>query len=511
MSTTATSRVRSGSGKSRSGCLTCKTRRIKCDEGKPSCLRCINTGRTCDGYRVPESKPSLRLLSSSLPGDTKERRALHFFITCTAPGLTGYLPSSGFWEQTVIQACISEPALRHTAVAIGSVHELLCTNNQENRHDVSLYSLQQYSKSIRHINRPSLKNPEAYKPELILLSCVLYVCFDSLRDQHEIAHYHLRAGLNIIAQWKKGRIKLSADTEHLVDHVLTPLFTQLGIQAGLFISPTNVDNIVPIWTYLYEMNGTKHINCTSMEEATRELDIIISKVMYIFSRPPTVEGPDRARQFSALLQRCKALETFLNSYNIATMSQKDLHAATLIKIYLLMLVILGRKRSFNYLAPVLDDIEPPELNNDFQTMINLIRSLISTTNPATPSSKSSFTSNIGVIVPLYITVVHSRNVALRYEALDLLKLAPRKEGMWDSSQVAQVCARVLAVEVERRQMEATENLQRHNEKLIQVKANLVSENMLSNEYSVELVFKSENYGEDDEQVHMRSEWLTISS
>ncbi|KAH8701545.1 hypothetical protein BGW36DRAFT_371084, partial [Talaromyces proteolyticus] len=36
--------------KSRGGCITCKIRRKKCDEMRPSCQRCTGTGRKCDGY-----------------------------------------------------------------------------------------------------------------------------------------------------------------------------------------------------------------------------------------------------------------------------------------------------------------------------------------------------------------------------------------------------------------------------------------------------------------------------
>ncbi|OJJ45805.1 hypothetical protein ASPZODRAFT_68872 [Penicilliopsis zonata CBS 506.65] len=36
--------------KSRGGCRRCKTRHIKCDEAKPSCLRCVSKGKECPGY-----------------------------------------------------------------------------------------------------------------------------------------------------------------------------------------------------------------------------------------------------------------------------------------------------------------------------------------------------------------------------------------------------------------------------------------------------------------------------
>ncbi|KAI1361925.1 hypothetical protein F5Y08DRAFT_313400 [Xylaria arbuscula] len=36
--------------KARTGCLTCKRRRVKCDEAKPHCTRCVKSGHTCAGY-----------------------------------------------------------------------------------------------------------------------------------------------------------------------------------------------------------------------------------------------------------------------------------------------------------------------------------------------------------------------------------------------------------------------------------------------------------------------------
>lgn len=36
--------------RTRTGCLTCKRRRVKCDEAKPSCYCCQKSNRKCDGY-----------------------------------------------------------------------------------------------------------------------------------------------------------------------------------------------------------------------------------------------------------------------------------------------------------------------------------------------------------------------------------------------------------------------------------------------------------------------------
>lgn len=40
-------------GKPSGGCKLCRARRIKCDETKPACLKCLRAKRQCPGYRDP--------------------------------------------------------------------------------------------------------------------------------------------------------------------------------------------------------------------------------------------------------------------------------------------------------------------------------------------------------------------------------------------------------------------------------------------------------------------------
>ncbi|KAH8803513.1 hypothetical protein F5884DRAFT_805746 [Xylogone sp. PMI_703] len=45
--------VMSSRGKPSKGCAPCRTKRTKCDYGRPSCSQCLRTGRNCHGYRDP--------------------------------------------------------------------------------------------------------------------------------------------------------------------------------------------------------------------------------------------------------------------------------------------------------------------------------------------------------------------------------------------------------------------------------------------------------------------------
>jgi hypothetical protein len=89
---------RLGIKKSRSGCVSCKERRVKCDEEKPECKRCILAGRRCEGYSVstPSSRSSFSPPIHQSPslvlhiGDS-QRRTYDFFLSRAAPRISGPL------------------------------------------------------------------------------------------------------------------------------------------------------------------------------------------------------------------------------------------------------------------------------------------------------------------------------------------------------------------------------------------------------------------------------------
>ncbi|KAM3512113.1 hypothetical protein MY11210_004249 [Beauveria gryllotalpidicola] len=59
--------------KTRTGCITCRIRRVKCDEAKPMCNRCMTSGRMCDGYKNPPQKPSKQSVSTASDGVPEPR------------------------------------------------------------------------------------------------------------------------------------------------------------------------------------------------------------------------------------------------------------------------------------------------------------------------------------------------------------------------------------------------------------------------------------------------------
>ena len=63
--------------RTKTGCQTCRTRRIKCDETKPECLKCIKSNRKCEGTVQYEPRKSRKLILLTGVGYGVKREGTH--------------------------------------------------------------------------------------------------------------------------------------------------------------------------------------------------------------------------------------------------------------------------------------------------------------------------------------------------------------------------------------------------------------------------------------------------
>ncbi|CZT51716.1 uncharacterized protein RSE6_12903 [Rhynchosporium secalis] len=150
-------------------------------------------------------------MPSLLPGSAQEKRGFQYFLTQTGGGLSGFY-SSDFWERYVLQSSAAEPSLRHAIIANGSIREEFANRRLVYGRDESLADGKQATLTA-------------------LMSCILFVCFDSLRGHFVSAMAHLKSGLKILRDLKVT----SAEEENAIETNISPLFLRLSIQAILFI------------------------------------------------------------------------------------------------------------------------------------------------------------------------------------------------------------------------------------------------------------------------------------
>ncbi|KAH6676838.1 hypothetical protein B0J14DRAFT_361431 [Halenospora varia] len=189
--------------KVRTGCKTCKTRRVKCDEGKPGCLRCEKSGWNCDGYpqKPSQTRPILpRLDPNFLPiffqprininGDEHEIRYFRYFAENMAHEIAGFFDWE-LWTRLFPQACQSEDSLRHVIIAmaasrIADKDPLNPQNSTGNTHWHRQSALRHYSKAIKAMKENSIKGNQ--DPRSIMLNCIILLCFETM-------HYHQTSGI----------------------------------------------------------------------------------------------------------------------------------------------------------------------------------------------------------------------------------------------------------------------------------------------------------------------------
>ncbi|KAL9075631.1 MAG: hypothetical protein Q9157_003939, partial [Trypethelium eluteriae] len=102
---TTAPRSRASRRRTKTGCLTCRKRRIKCGEERPICNNCIKSKRHCEGYnprvvfkppntdfRVPGGGSTIPFHTGSLPGTARTPHQNQILQTAQAFPLTPLLP-----------------------------------------------------------------------------------------------------------------------------------------------------------------------------------------------------------------------------------------------------------------------------------------------------------------------------------------------------------------------------------------------------------------------------------
>ncbi|PKX97261.1 Zn(II)2Cys6 transcription factor [Aspergillus novofumigatus IBT 16806] len=133
-------RARRTHQKSRLGCKTCKKRRVKCDEKKPTCTNCRQHAVICDyatesaapsrpsrrQYRFRQSKYEVQI-DSPMTTDTSVQSStdlhlFHHFVTSAASTATEGHDPKHLWDIHVPQWGFAFPSILHLILAFSALH-----------------------------------------------------------------------------------------------------------------------------------------------------------------------------------------------------------------------------------------------------------------------------------------------------------------------------------------------------------------------------------------------------
>ncbi|EPE34444.1 Zn2/Cys6 DNA-binding protein [Glarea lozoyensis ATCC 20868] len=449
--------VRVWAPRRKTGCITCKVRRIKCDETKPTCQKCSTTGRKCDGYasdispNLPVSSSFLNLpISPSLspapslhqPSDLRENRAFDHFITITAPQLSGHF-SPKIWLQYVPRLSINQPALRHAVIAIAAIHEGYTRglqNPERNTHlEAYSFALKHYSLSITNLQEVIATGDSSIEP--ILSCCALYVVFDSLRGNYAAAATHLKAGMKLLADYLSNTMRNKTESGEQIVRA----FTALGLQVGTFIDSVLPDDTTSIWTHIEIINRGFKPRFETVDDARHALNMILNRFMaYHTHRRIQLESQNTATHTTSInttlpdiLQDLTRWSRSLDAIILkprANLSATALKGSVLLQVHHASLSLLVH-------TAVLEASGFSHFNSTslYGKIVSLSRTLI-------VGDTASISSDLGLIGPLFATVSRCTDRRIRCEALELLRGVPRREGMWDADVLVRITSGMLEIE-----------------------------------------------------------------
>ncbi|KAF7916318.1 hypothetical protein BELL_0209g00060 [Botrytis elliptica] len=440
-------RSRSKFKKSRGACLTCKIRHIKCDEGKPKCVKCSSTGRICE-YHNPQdeaivlSQNHAQSRVTIVPGlgstrSSKEHRYFDQFRHRTMYGLMGVNQDSEFWRRMILQLSEAYPAVLHAVVAISALHEHISRPSAATER---VY-LQQYNKSIRHIRSLESDN----KIQVTLACCIIFVCLENAQGNHERALEHLENGLRVYNVWALQDIRPAVKQ---AQEKILEIITRFDVQATSFW-----DSRKPL---LVPDSNSKEPECgdrfPSLHAASIAQQFYELRIFYVLTAvSPKTSRHERPATFEAMFPHRTKL---LHSFNIGMLNWKrafdglchadahkwsasEIHRSLLLQLHYQSLSLVVDLRAN---SRVETDLLPASETQRFQAIIDISRSVIM---HATSMYNDNFlTADGGVIAPLYFIAMSAPNQHLYEQAIDLLKMVKKKEGFWQASAVLKVAEKV---------------------------------------------------------------------
>lgn len=488
-------RSRAFSTRAKTGCKTCKVRHVKCDEGRPGCKKCFQTGRKCDGYAhcAPSPNPKSSAISSAIVSNSfngitnqlppaipdflspslsvsdREQHSFNFFHTQSAPQL-GSCFGSKFWNHFVLQASHHEPAVRHAAIALGSLHERfeledkfiskVTGDTEENS-----FALKQYVKAINCLVEPNMSVNTKHTSKtanVALTACILFICFETLRGHHDSALAHIDGGVKIFSELQvSGESKAipieDPPEDHIPVSIFRVLFSRLDTQASVLNSRARIidggsdspPNSIPdrflsveqarevlesIWTF----SGRSLLSCSMYNGVPLPLPTSDEAKLLILSR---LERWNRAFE----LYSCATNET--DCIELANPMEK--RARNLLRMHKTMTKILvTTSTTYPTVSNEPDELLWDKFQLEFEAVVRWAFEIIDIPPNFRRGGRkaASFTLDNEILQPLFLVATKCRHRSIRNEAIQLLKQADRQEGLWNSLLSARVAERVRDIE-----------------------------------------------------------------
>ncbi|KAL3455050.1 hypothetical protein BJX64DRAFT_91207 [Aspergillus heterothallicus] len=459
--------------KSRSGCRTCRLRRVKCDETPVACKRCITSGFKCDGYdterltykRKPVGSTALteyhfRML---LPGKTTdERRSFNYFHSLTVPMMNGWFDHR-MWNRLVLQMAQAEPAVCHAIVAVSALQEvseaagvaILPEDMSERTHRFALY---QYNRALEHLtsrmrsNDPNVRNT-------VLVCCILFIVFELIRGKYDQAILHLQNGMHVLGTGKfdyHALYQAHPALQRDVEDSLAAALVHLDLQSAHF-GASNTHTQLDL--AMLESGGScwpDRVHFNSLHDAWVARDRIFLQFCMFLALCDSLTDAEIAADFTVLSREQKKQQIQLLNFAEAldrleetcvlqgTFTEKDRGSLELLRMH--HMGVSAIIDSCLIKSPkVISSIFSERFNNVVDVVEKITARFLDKRDETGP--RLTLLMETGLIGPICLVIDKCHNIDIAQRALRVMESWPHREGLWDSTLASSVASgRILKIQ-----------------------------------------------------------------
>ncbi|RAL15088.1 Zn(II)2Cys6 transcription factor [Aspergillus homomorphus CBS 101889] len=449
-------RRRAGKSRSRTGCRTCRARRLKCDEAPGACQRCTSTGRVCDGYdvqrlpRPPRRKiatapriPALVPTGFRFATTSDENRCFSYFQHRSISHLVASFDDP-LWEKLVLQMSYNEPAVYHAIVALGSIHQDLEQHGlplpgQTPNSTWSRFATEQSLRSSSLLTQRRSSQDPALR-QVILVCCLLFTVTELLCARPDTASVHLAGGLRILRELKAQRCVHSEQST---------LATYLHLQGqSLFLASEGpilrIDyEMIYEWAYENYISGF-----TTFSEVQRAFGPVFNAScgfhVRFWKQQQAINYTEQTyeaslvplRVLSCLNRFLQELEVFLLTAPPQALGEKERRGAQLMKV-----ICHGQIVSVKSCLLRSNGLPLESLMEDY---VNLQRMLDETLTQVPCRPLISLRAGL---TPVFFLLAQCPDYEIRWWAIDGLQTWPHCGGFFNSRQMAQMVLEGMKIEL----------------------------------------------------------------
>lgn len=445
----APKRTRESTSKVRTGCSTCKARRVKCDEAKPICRRCAVGGRKCE-YNAARALPRRRNVVTVYvppvqcqPVFFVNDRRLDFFHQNLAAKLDGQFDAK-FWSELVLQLSHSEPSIRHAVSALSIIYQDV---ESSLRHpagyvNASPEAQREWSTAMKSLSARIQVHPNSNLVPLVC--CLLFTCIEFLRGNIESSMLHIQSGFNILAALRRnsdvapdiGSNLSFNDLKAVEDHIV-PMFSRLNVLCSLAGRTTP-----PI----YAPTAKEDSPPEDLSDSRRRLSEISDSCIRFIGKA-SLKAAMFQIGFEDSVEQVK-LQARLEAWRdqLDVLLERMQAGGSPVKQEALNLLLVQYKVIYIWVrvCTTAGETATDFYHSDFEELVHYAEQIVKPDIGITTLQPLSF--DIQIMGPLYYAVLKCRHPALRRRALKMLQLAPRREGLWNSHYAYVTGKRVIELE-----------------------------------------------------------------